>query len=154
MRFIKLKSGLSRDRLLDVIRDADFVNDRVKFDESKGKPVLHIKDNGKLVRMRCELIGGPTKDNGFLEGTYFIGTLKERENDTSLNGIIITAPIYHTFLAILFAFFIYRCISIGGFNPLPVILLLFSLLLFKREFEKQKIIDRYLKRAIRKSEHI
>lgn len=152
MRFIKLKSGLSRDRLLDVIRDADFVNDRVKFDESKGKPVLHIKDNGKLVRMRCELIGGPTKDNGFLEGTYFCGKIAEKDESTIINGIIITAPIYHTLLLFLFAFYIYRCITLGGFNPLPLILMLFSILMFKKEFEKQGTIVKYLKRAIRKTE--
>ena len=152
MKFIKLKSSLPRLELLDVIRDSDFVNDRVKFDEKKGRPLIHVKDNGKRVRLRCEMVGGPTKDNGFLEGTYFYGKITEKDDFTSVNGIIITAPIYHALLLLLFAFYIYRCIALGGFNPLPLILMLFSLLMFKKEFEKQGTIEKYLKRAIRKTE--
>lgn len=152
MKFIKLKSSLPRLELLDVIRDSDFVNDRVKFDEKKGRPLIHVKDNGKRVRLRCEMVGGPTKDNGFLEGTYFYGKITEKDDFTSVNGIIITAPIYHALLILLFAFYVYRCIALGGFNPLPLILVLFSLLMFKKEFEKQGTIEKYLKRAIRKTE--
>ena len=152
MKFIKLKSSLPRLELLDVIRDSDFVNDRVKFDEKKGRPLIHVKDNGKRVRLRWEMVGGPTKDNGFLEGTYFYGKITEKDDFTSVNGIIITAPIYHALLILLFAFYVYRCIALAGFNPLPLILVLFSLLMFKKEFEKQGTIEKYLKRAIRKTE--
>ena len=98
------------------------------------------------------MIGGPTKDNGFLEGTYFVGKLTESDGKTRLRGIILTAPIYHTFLALLLAFYVYRCISLTAFNPVPLILLIFSLMMFKKEFEKQGTIERYLKRAVRKAE--
>lgn len=153
MKLIKLDSTVPRDELLDVIRNSELVNDRVKFDENKGKPIVHIKDNGKRLKIRCEMIGGPSKDNGFLEGTYFIGTLKESNGLTRLRGLIVTAPIYHTFLALLVAFFVYRCISLRGFNPVPLILFIFSLVMFKGEFEKQGTIERYLKRAIKRAEN-
>ncbi len=153
MKFIKLDSSTSRDVLLDVIRNSELVNDRVKFDENKGKPTVHVKDNGKRLKIRCEMVGGPTKDNGFLEGTYFIGTLKESNGLTRLRGLIVTAPIYHTFLALLVAFFVYRCISLRGFNPVPLILLAFSFLMFKGEFEKQGTIERYLNRAFKRADN-
>ena len=152
MKFIKIDSASSRENLLNVIENADIVNDRVKFDENKGKPIVHVKDNGKLLKIKCEMVGGPTKDNGFLEGTYFLGTLKEKGGATRLRGVILTAPIYHTFLVLLMAFYVYRCISIGGFNPVPLILLAFSLFMFKGEFEKQGTIERYLKRAFKRAE--
>ena len=128
------------------------MNERVKFDENKGKPILHVKEKGKRLKMKCEMIGGPTKDNGFLEGTYFLGTLGEKNGETVLNGVILTAPIYHFALALFMIFFVYRCISIGGFNPVPVILLIFSIVMFKGEFEKQGIIERYLTRAFKRAE--
>ena len=151
MKFIKLDITASRDELLGVIRDSELVNDRVKFDENKGRPTVHVKDNGKRVKIKCEMVGGPTKDNGFLEGTYFIGALKESDGRTRLKGIILTAPVYHTLLALLTAFYAFRCISLGAFNPVPVILLIFSLFMFKGEFEKQGTIERYLKRAFRRA---
>ncbi|MBR2971942.1 MAG: hypothetical protein IKC61_03315 [Clostridia bacterium] len=153
MKLIKLDSTVPRDELLDVIRNSELVNDRVKFDENKGKPIVHIKDNGKRLKIRCEMIGGPSKDNGFLEGTYFIGTLEESNGLTRLRGLIVTAPIYHTFLALLVAFFVYRCISLRGFNPVPLILLAFSFLMFKGEFEKQGTIERYLNRAFKRADN-
>ena len=152
MKIIKLDSASSRDELLSVIRNADIVNDRVKFDENKGKPIVHVRDNGKMLKIRCEMVGGPTKDNGFLEGTYFLGTLKEQNGTTRLRGVILTAPIYHTFLALIMAFYVYRCISLNAFNPVPIILLAFSLIMFRSEFDKQGTIERYLKRAFKKAD--
>ena len=75
MKKIILKSELTIDRILEVIKDSDFVNDRVKFEDNVGKPTLQIKQKNNRIRMRCEMIGGPTKDNGFLEGTYFSGSI-------------------------------------------------------------------------------
>ena len=150
MKFLKLDSAASRDELLNVINNSELVNDRVRFDGNKGKPTVHVKDNGKRIKIKCEMVGGPTKDNGFLEGTYFIGTLKESESGTRLRGMIITAPIYHTLLLLLAVFYAYRCISLGAFNPVPLILLIFSIFMFKGEFEKQGIIERYLHRAFKR----
>ena len=152
MKIIKLDARVSRDELLETINNSEFVNDKVKFDDNKGKPKIHVKDNGKRVKLRCEMVGGPTKDNGFLEGTYFVGTFKESAAGTHVRGIILTAPIYHTMLLLLAIFYAYRCITLGAFNPVPLILLIFSIAMFKGEFEKQGTIERYLHRAIKRVE--
>ena len=152
MKVVKLESFASRDEFLGIIKNSELVNDRVKFDENKGKPLVHVKEKGEWLKIKCEMIGGPTKDNGFLEGTYFVGKLTERDGKTRLRGIILTAPIYHTLLALLLAFYVYRCISLVAFNPVPIILLIFSLMMFKKEFEKQGTIERYLKRAQKRAE--
>ncbi len=152
MKLINLVSSAPRDELLGIIKDHELVNDRVKFDEAKGKPRVYVKEKDDRLRIRCEMIGGPTKDNGFLEGTYFVGRLTERGGRTRLRGVILTAPIYHAILALILAFYVYRCISLGAFNPVPIILLAFSLLMFRAEFEKQGTIERYLIRAFRRAE--
>ena len=151
MKVVKLESFASRDELLGIIKNSELVNDRVKFDENKGKPLVHVKEKGEWLKIKCEMIGGPTKDNGFLEGTYFVGKLTERDGKTRLRGIILTAPIYHTLLALLLAFYVYRCISLVAFNPVPIILLIFSLMMFKKEFDKQGTIERYLNRAFKRA---
>ena len=152
MKRIKLESSASRDELLDIINNSELVNDRVKFDENKGRPLIHVKEKGERIKIKCEMVGGPTKDNGFLEGTYFVGKITENDGKTRLRGVILTAPIYHTLLALLLAFYVYRCISLGGFNPVPLILFVFSLFMFRAEFEKQGTIQRYLGRAFRRAE--
>ncbi len=149
MKFVNLSSRASREEIAAMLSSSDAVNDRVKFDEKLGKPVLHIKEKGNKIKMKCELVGGPSKDNGFLEGTSFFGTFKERDGVITLKGIILTAPIYHTMLFALFAFYIYRCITLRGINPVPIILFFASILLFRTEFKKQGMIQRYLNRAFR-----
>lgn len=152
MKLIRIDSRASRDELLELIKDCERVNEKVKFDEAKGRPRMHVKEKGDRLRIKCELVGGPTKDNGFLEGTYFVGKLSENYGVTRLRGIILTAPIYHAILAVILVIYVIRCISLSAFNPVPLILLVFSLFLFKTEFEKQGIIERYLKRAVRRAE--
>ena len=152
MKRIRLESFATREELLEVIRNSELVNGTAKFDENKGRPVIRVKDNGKRVKMKCEMVGGATKDNAFLEGTYFVGTLKESGGVTRLCGVVLTAPIYHTALVLLLAFYVFRCISLGAFNPVPLILFVFSIFMFRSEFEKQGIIERYLKRAFKKTE--
>ena len=152
MKLINLESTVSRTELLDMISNSELVNEKVKFDENKGRPLIHLKTKGDRLRIKCEMVGGPTKDNGFLEGTYFVGKLTEKDGTSRLRGVILTAPIYHTFIVLLMALFVMRCIQLGGFNPVPIILLIFSLMMFRGEFEKQGTIERYLKRAIRKAE--
>ena len=149
MKIIKLESNASQSEILDMIKDFERVNDKVKFDENKGKPLIHVKQKGDRIKIKCEMIGGPTRDNGFLEGTSFIGKLTEKNGVTHLRGVIVTAPIYHTILALILALYVYRSISLGGFNPVPLILFIFSIFLLKSEFEKQGTIERYLKRALR-----
>ena len=152
MKRIRLESALSRDHLLSVIENSELVNDKVKFDENKGRPRMIVKTNGDRIRIKCEMIGGPTKDNGFLEGTYFVGKVTENDGKTTLKGVVLTAPIYHTILALILMIYVYRCITLVAFNPVPIILLIFSLMLFRSEFEKQGTIERYLARAFRKAE--
>lgn len=152
MKLIKLSSNIARNELLELIKDSDRVNDKVKFDESKGKPRIHVKEKKDWLRIKCEMIGGPTKDNGFLEGTYFVGKLTEKDGTSRLSGVILTAPIYHAVLAAILVLYVIRCISLKAFNPVPIILLLFSLMMFRSEFEKQGTIARYLARAFRRAE--
>ena len=150
MKIINLESKASRDELIGMIRNFELVNDRVKFDENKGKPRIYVKEKGTKIKIKCEMIGGKTKDNAFLEGTYFVGSLKESNGLTRLKGVILTAPIYHSFIAVLTGLYVWRCISLGGFHPLPLIALIFSFMMFKSEFEKQGTIERYLVRAFKK----
>ena len=67
-------------------------------------------------------------------------------------NMILTAPIYHTIIAAILVIYIMRCISLSAFNPVPIFLLAFSMILFKSEFEKQGTIERYLVRAFRRAE--
>jgi hypothetical protein len=154
MKLVKLECESPRDELLGVIANSELVNDRVKFDEGKGRPRIHLKINGDRIRIKCEMIGGPTKDNGFLEGTYFVGKLTEKNGVSSLRGVILTAPIYHTFIALLMVLYVMRCIQLGGFNPVPILLLAFSIMMFKKEFEKQGTIERYLIRAFKRADKV
>jgi hypothetical protein len=152
MKFINLKSSLPKDKLYSVLTDCNFVNERVLFDEKRGKPLMKFKKRKNTVHVSCEMIGGNTKDNGFFIGTFFLGSLKEKNGVTTLKGMILTAPLYHLFIIGMMAFYIYRCISLNGFNPVPPILFIFSMLMFKNEFKKQGIMERYFKRAFRKAE--
>ena len=152
MRFVKLTSAIPKDELLSVIKNYEFVNEQVHFDEKKGKPCIKVKEKGERLRITCEMLGTGTKDNEFLVGTYFSGSLREKDGVTTMRGIITTAPIYHTVLAGFTVFFIYQCIRLGGFNPVPILLIGFNALLFKKEYRKQGLISRYLARAFRKAE--
>ena len=153
MRFVNLVTDVSREELLNTVRNYELVNERVKFDENEGKPTIRVKEkkNGRI-RITCEMVGGATRDNGFLVGTYFSGTVKEKEGKTRIKGVLTTAPIYHFALFLLTVYFIYKCISLRGFNPVPIILLGFNYLLFKKEYRKQGLIARYLSRAVRYAE--
>ncbi len=152
MKFIKLASELSASELIDVIKDNEFVNRNVQFD--KYIPEMHTKqskNNPNKLRITCRMKNTATKDNGFLVGTYFSGRFTEKNGVTYLKGYIATAPIYHSVLALIMAFFVFQCIRLGGFNPVPVILVIFDIFMFWREFKKQGMIERYLKRAYRKA---
>lgn len=152
MKLINLKTYSAREEILSLIKNHELVNNKVKFDEGKGRPIFFVKEKGNSLRVKCQYENSGVKDGGFLEGTYFIGRLTERNGVSQLKGVVLTAPIYHTVLAIIMALFVYQCISIGGFNPVPVIMLLFSIFMFRSEFQKQGIIERYLHRVFKKAE--
>ena len=150
MKFINLKTNAKAQDALSLLCNHELVNERVKFDDKKGKPIFIVKETKNTVKIKCQMSLGNVKDNGFLEGTYFIGKISESDSATSIKGVILTAPIYHSILMIIMAIFVYRCISLGGFNPVPVIMLLFSIFMFKNEFEKQGVIERYIHRVFRR----
>jgi len=151
MKFVNLSFNAPRDEVLAMLRDNERVNSKVRFDESRGKPLIKIKEKkGDRINITCEYIGGPSKDNGFLVGTYFSGKLTERDGVTRLSGRILTAPIYHLFMVALVVVFIIQCFKVKGFSVVPPILVIFDLFMFKSEFQKQGYIKRYFMRAARK----
>ncbi len=152
MKFIKISSPLSQKELTEFLKDSELVNKNVKFE--KYIPEMHTKEsksNPAKIRITCEIKNTATKDNGFLVGTYFSGKFTEKNGITYLKGHIATAPIYHTIIALILAFFVYRCISFRAFNPVPIVLLIFDIFMFWREFKKQGMIERYIYRAFRKA---
>ncbi len=138
-----------KDKVLFNIKDNDRVVAEEAYDTSKGKPKMHIKSKGKLLKIKCEMTELPTKDNAFLEGTYFIGTLTQKNNTTALRGLILTAPIYHTIILAWLAIIICQAIIVGGIPLTAIFLVLFDLIMFKNEFSKQPIIKRYIFRALK-----
>jgi len=152
MKFVNEKTSISKEKLLSLLESSDIVNQGVKFDEKKGKPRMLVKTKGNRLSITCRYVGGTSKDDGFLVGTVFLGSIREREGETRIRGVITTAPLYHLLLAALTAYFIYRCIALGGINPIPIILVIFSFLMFRDEFKKQGVISRFISRAIRRGE--
>lgn len=150
MKTVNLKINASKEQVVSMLSDNDKVNDKVKFDDSLGNPFMHVKEKDSTVKITCEFLGKPRKDNAFLVGTYFFGKIKEREGVTTLKGVVWTAPVYHLFMFILFGVFIWQCIRVGGFSPIPIILLVFDFFMFKDEFKKQGYIKRYILRAFRR----
>jgi hypothetical protein len=125
------------------------VEEEEKFDTSRGTPKFHLKEHGKILRIKCEMTGRATKDNGFIGGTSFIGRVSEKNGKTHVFGLITTSPIYHlAFIALLIAA-ICIGISIGGFPLTPIILIPFDILMFKDEFKKQPLIKRYIFRSLK-----
>ncbi len=149
MLFASYSINASKEEVMNVLRDNNRVVEAEKFDTTHGKPRMHLKEKGRRLKIKCEMTERPTKDNGFLEGTYFLGSVKEKGGRTSVKGIILTAPIYHFLFLLCFSFFIFRCISIGGISPIPFILVIFDIVMFYREFKKQRLIKRYIFRAFK-----
>lgn len=150
MKFVKLKTRSTPQELLSMLSDNDKVNERVHFDSNRATPHMKIVQKKKRIRITCELLGGTTKDNGFLVGTYFTGKIRVNNGETILTGAILTAPIYHAFLFMLVALFVVQCIVVKGFSVIPIFAVLLDVLLFKEEFKKQGYIYRYLCRAVRR----
>ena len=149
MTFVNYTINAPRDLVMKNLSANEEIVSLEKIDTSKGIPRLLIKDKGEKVKIKCEMLGRATKDNAFLEGTEFHGKIKEVDGKTYVNGVILTAPIYHSALILLFSFFIYRCITLGGISFTPIILLAFSLMMFMGEFKKQSIIKRFILRALK-----
>ena len=151
MKFVNMNFCAPKEEVLEILKDNERVNKNVRFDDYRGKPHMKIKEkiNGKI-KITCEMIGGPTKDNGFLVGTYFSGKLVEKNGRTRLSGVITTAPLYHLALIALVVVFIIQCFKLSGFSVVPPIIIIFDIFMFKNEFKKQGYIKRYLYRAARR----
>ena len=149
MLFANYKIHAPRDEVRAALLDERLVVEKEKFAEEGIDPKFHVKEKENVFKVTCEMLGGATKDNGFLVGTYFKGKLTEKNGETTLRGIILTAPIYHMILILLLAFFVYKCIVDGGFSVVPICLLAFDIFMFWKEFKKQSLIKRYIFRAFK-----
>ena len=152
MKLVRIKTRASKEELFSNIKNHELVNRGVVFDEKIGRPTMKVKEKGNRIRITCELVDRATKDNNFLVGTYFSGSLTENDGVCTLSGVILTAPLYHLALFGLFIAFIVMCIQKGGFSVMPIFLIAFDIMMFNTEFKKQGIIKRYLERAVRITE--
>lgn len=149
MLFVNYKISAEKEELLRILSDNNLVECEEKFDTKPGKPKMSVIEKCGSIKIKCMFTDRPTKDNAFLMGTYFKGKLGEKKGATTLRGVILTEPIYHIILVLCFAFFIFQCIRLGGFSPVPIILLVFDYFMFKDEFKKQRLIKSYIFRAFK-----
>ena len=149
MLFVNYKIGAPRDVVYKNLMDTERVESEEKYDTEKGIPKFHLKEYGKFLRIKCEMTGRATKDNGFIGGTSFIGRVTEKNGKTRVSGIITTSLIYHLVFIGLLITAICIGISIGGFPLTAVLLIPFDILMFKDEFKKQPLIKRYIFRALK-----
>ncbi|MCQ2414247.1 MAG: hypothetical protein MJ082_05595, partial [Clostridia bacterium] len=134
------------------IRDARRTNEGVRFKEKRGKPIFPLKEKESRLTVGAQYIDGPSRDNGYLMGTKFYGTIKEKNGYTKIVGIIITEPFLHLLWAGLIGFFVYSCLQKGGISIWPICLAVMGLFLFYGEYEKQGLIKRFLHRAVSRAE--
>ncbi len=149
MLFVNYKINAPKDEVLASLADNNTVCSEEKFDTSNGRPLIHMKNSVNRLSLTCEIVDGASRDRDFKLGTRFLGSIKETGGVTKIGGVILTAPIYHLVLLAMFAFFIYKCITLGGFSIIPICLLVFDVFMFWREFKKQGIIKRYIFRALK-----
>ena len=154
MKFVSIKSSATEKDVVDALGNSEKVNERVQFDERRGRPLMKLKRKKNTLYISCEMIGGPAKDNGFIIGSFFLGRIKQRAYGSKITGILLTAPLYHLVLLGFCTYFLIRSIQVHGIAPLPFIIAATSLLFFKDEFKKQGIIKRYIKRAVRYAERL
>lgn len=155
MKLIKLESSATKEELLAMLSDNERVTKNVKTEDNgrKGTPFMHVKESSGKLRIKCEYIGGATKDNAFIDGTRFFGKITEKNGKTEIKGVITTALVFHLILAAFFLAFIGVCIARRGFSIVPVCLIVFDIFMYKDEFKKQGIIERYLMRAVKRLEN-
>lgn len=155
MKFINIKTDKSASALLSMIRDNARVNDGVKFADKKGgKPFMHVREKEGKLRIKCEMMGRPTRDNGFLMGTAFYGRITEKDGAAAVKGVIVTSPIYHAVVLILAIALVIQMIYNSSISSIPILVfaVTFEFLFFTDEFRKQGYISRYIERAVRRLE--
>ncbi len=150
MKAFKYRVNAPREELIDLLSDNEKVNKFCNCSHKKGAPHMHVSSNGEKIKISCEFIGGTTKDNAFIDGTKLHGKIVEKNGYTEFKGVIMTAPIFHTLLFLMFAFFVAMCIINQGFNVVPICLIIFDIFMYKDEFKKQEFIERYVARAVKR----
>lgn len=149
MLFVNYDISAPLENLISNIKDNDKVVAEENYDTKNGKPKMHIKQKAGRLKIKCEMTELGTKDNGFLEGTYFLGSIKENSGRSSVKGVILTAPIYHFVFLVLLGIVIYQSITMVAIPITAIFLVLFDLMMFKGEFRKQSLIKRYIFRAFK-----
>ena len=152
MKIINLKADCTAEALASAIRDSEKTNRNIRFDERRGRPAMLVTEKGKRLRITCKYVGGTTRDNGFIVGTYFTGRVTEKNGAASVRGVVWTAPVFHAVLFAMLAVFIIQCIYLKGFSVIPFCAVAFDIVLFRTEFAKQGIISRYIARAAKRAE--
>ena len=153
MTRVNISTAHSKGEVLSFIKDNNKVNDGVRFDDKYDrKPLMHISENNGKLKIRCEMIGGPTKDNGFLAGTVFRGKITEQDGVSTIKGLITTSVIYHIVLLALIALVFVQMFVHSAYGLISVLIFAigFEIMFFKDEFKKQGYIKRYLERAVRR----
>ena len=151
MKFVNFKINSERTPFLDTVRDNRIVNEGISPAEDGAFPTAEVKEGKHLVRIRCRMVGGASRDNGFFFGTYFKGSVKEREDGLHIRGVIVTEPIVHLIWLAIVIYFIIVCFQVGGISLIPIFLSLLLYFVFKPEYKKQNILFRYLIRAAKRS---
>ena len=156
MKFVKVTTSKTKDEVLSFLRDNDRVNENVRFkDKRGGTPYMHIKEKGDKLKIKCEMVGRPTKDNGFvIMGTVFNGKIVEKDGETVIKGIITTSVIYHVIMSLLVAFLLFSIFAFGLYQLIAILACVVAceFIFFGDEFKKQGYISRYIERAIRRLE--
>ena len=106
MKFINIYYTASREEVLSMLSNNEAVNRNVRVDSSRGTHVITVKEKNKnRIKLNCKIVGGPSKDNGFIQGTALSAKLVEKDGVTNLRGVITTEPVYHLFFFIMIHFF-------------------------------------------------
>ena len=152
MKLIRIEAPVRKEELISMLSDNDRVNKNVVFEDKKGTPHMHVKESLGRIKIKCEYIGGASKDNAFIDGTRFSGKIIEKGDKTEIKGVITTALVFHLILFAMFCAFICVCIARRGFSIVPLCLIIFDVFMYKDEFKKQGIIERYIARAVKRLE--
>ena len=151
MKLVKFKFDATREEYLTTIQDNRIVNEGVTFGDDGATPTAEIKEGKHRVRIRCRMVGGASRDNGFFFGTFFTGTMKEKEDGLHVKGVIVTEPLVHLIWLAIVVYFIIVCFQVGGISLVPIFLSLLLFFMFRPEYKKQKILFRYLIRAAKRT---
>ena len=151
MKRVNFKINSTREKFLETVRDNRIVNEGMAPMEDGSSPTAEIKEGKHLVRIRCRMVGGASRDNGFFFGTFFRGTVKEKEDGLYVRGWILTEPIVHLIWLAIVVYFVIVCIQVGGISLIPIFLSLLLYFVFKPEYRKQNVLFRYLIRAAKRS---